>query len=111
MTEYLQVVTTIDSEQQARDLARQVLEARLAACVQVHPCFSLYHWQGRLAEEAEFRCLFKTRKDLLPALLELLDEIHPYEVPEILALPVFEGSAPYLAWLNQELRPMAREEE
>ena len=105
MARYLQVVTTVGSEEEAGKLAREVLAARLAGCVQIHPCFSLYHWQGKIEEEPEFRCLFKTRRDLVDALLELLAAIHPYEVPEILALPVETGHQPYLDWLEGELRP------
>lgn len=103
--EYMQVITTVASEEEARDLARQALANRLAACVQIHPCFSLYHWQGKVEEDQEFRCLLKTRRDLVTPLLELLAAIHPYEVPEILALPVAQGHPPYLEWMERELRP------
>ncbi len=102
--EYMQVITTVASEEEARTLARQALAARLAACVQIHPCFSLYHWQGKVEEDQEVRCLFKTRRDLVTPLLELLAGIHPYEVPEILAVPVEAGHQPYLDWLEGELR-------
>jgi periplasmic divalent cation tolerance protein len=84
-------------------LARGLVEAKLAACVNIVPGVrSVYSWQGSLNEDAEVQLLIKTRPELFDALERWLREHHPYEVPEIIALPVTTCSAPYLAWLNSQ---------
>jgi len=100
---YIQVETTVGSEEQARQLAGKLLEMRLVACVQIMPCTSMYHWQGRVEEDTEQLCLMKTRQDLFADLRATLDALHPYEVPEILALPITDANPAYLEWLDQEL--------
>ncbi|PIE57611.1 MAG: cytochrome C biogenesis protein CcdA [Desulfobulbus propionicus] len=99
----MQVQTTVSSEKDARKIANASLEAKLAACVQILPCRSQYHWLGKVEEEQEFLCVLKTRRDLFDRLQALLCTLHPYEVPEILALEIVDGHAPYLQWLDQEL--------
>jgi periplasmic divalent cation tolerance protein len=85
----------------AQGLARGLVEAGLAACVNVVPGLrSIYRWQGAVHDDPESLLLVKTPATLLPALLEALAEQHPYELPEALALAPAEGSAPYLAWLR-----------
>ncbi len=105
MSSFFQVVTTVESEEQARALARQMLEERLAGCVQISPCRSLYHWQGEIEEAGEYVCTLKTSDSLVQRLISRLAAVHPYEVPEILALPVADGHRPYLDWLDSELAP------
>jgi len=106
VTPYLQVHTTVSRRDEADRLARSALTERLVACVQVTgPLRSLYHWQGALEEAEEYGIVFKTRQDLLPPLMDLLRREHSYELPEILATPVLDGSPAYLAWLETELRP------
>ena len=100
---YIQVQTTVASLQEARDLAGIMLKKRLVACVQILPCRSMYHWQGRVEEDEEQLCLMKTRQDLFADLRAALTELHPYEVPEILALPIMDANPAYLAWLDKEL--------
>ena len=103
MTPFFQVVTTVEEEEQATAMARSLLEERLVGCVQIAPCRSLYHWQGNIEEATEFVCTLKTREDLLDRLLQRLQSIHPYDVPEILAFSVDRGNPDYLAWLDGEL--------
>ena len=69
-------------------------------------CTSWYRWQGAIEQGEEQVCTIKSRLDLFPALCQAIRSMHPYEVPEILASPVVDGSAGYLAWLEQELRPV-----
>ena len=109
MDDFIQVATTIDSKDNAGILARKLLEQRLVACVQILACDSMYHWQGRIDNSHEYLCLMKTRADLFPALEKAVADLHPYEVPEILATPVMAGNASYLDWLNQELQPVDKE--
>jgi periplasmic divalent cation tolerance protein len=104
MSDYIQVVTTTSDPAQAEEIARALVERRLAACVQVAgPIRSIYRWQDRVETDEEWQCTAKTRRDLFPAVETAIRAAHPYEVPEILAVPVAAGSASYLRWLDEEL--------
>jgi periplasmic divalent cation tolerance protein len=104
MTECIQVVTTTDSRENAEQIARGLVERRLAACAQVAgPITSTYWWKGTVQAAQEWMCLVKSRRDLFPQIEQAIRELHPYQVPEILAIPVAAGSASYLDWLSGEL--------
>jgi len=104
MTDYIQVVTTTERREDAQRIARALVEARLAACVQVlGPITSTYHWKGAIETSREWQCVAKSRQDLFPRLEETIRAAHPYEVPEILAVPITAASQPYLDWLDAEL--------
>ena len=103
----LRVVLCNAPPAEAERLARVVLDARLAACVNVVPgVVSLYWWKGEVCRDVESTLFIKTRADLVPALTDALRAAHPYEVPEIIALPLAEGegNAAYRAWLLAETR-------
>jgi len=104
MTSYLQVATTVENRVQAEEIARHVLDRRLAGCVQILQCASMYHWQGKIEQGDEFLCIMKTRADLFEELQTEITAVHPYEIPEILATPIAAGNFQYLDWLNGELR-------
>lgn len=104
MGEYLQVMTTTAAQTDAQRIARALVEQRLAACVQViGPMISTYRWQGQIEEAQEYLCLIKTRADRFEQVEAAIRAAHPYEVPEILAVPVAAGSADYLRWLDGEI--------
>ncbi|MBI4287203.1 MAG: divalent-cation tolerance protein CutA [Chloroflexi bacterium] len=104
MQEFIQVMTTVDKKEQAQAIAAALVEKRLAGCVQViGPVSSTYRWKGKMETAEEWLCLIKTRRDLYKDLESAIHEVHPYEVPEILAIPVLEGSQSYLEWLEGEL--------
>lgn len=103
MSVYIQVVTTTDNREVADKIASSVLEQRLAACVQISNCMSMYRWQGKVERAEEFTCLIKSREDLYPELKKAIRSVHNYEVPEILATEVKAVGGDYLAWLDQEL--------
>ena len=88
----------------APELARLMVEWRVAACVVTTPVRSVYRWQGEIREEQEVQLVAKTTRDRFPALEALVRQHHEYEVPEILALSVVEGRAAYLAWVRAETR-------
>ena len=89
----------------ARRLARLLVEERLAACVQiVDPIRSVYRWRGAVQEEPEALLLAKSSLDLIPRIEELLHREHPYELPELAAVPIQAGSPAYLSWLRQCLQ-------
>ncbi len=106
MAEYLQVITTVATREVADKIAASLVDQRLAACVQViGPITSTYRWQGAMETSQEWLCLAKSRRDLYRPLEEAIRQVHPYQVPEILAIPVIAGSAAYLAWLDASVLP------
>ncbi|HED00372.1 MAG TPA: divalent-cation tolerance protein CutA [Proteobacteria bacterium] len=105
MTDYIQVITTTEKKEDARKIARALVEKRLAGCVQIiGPITSTYRWKEAIETAEEWMCVIKTRKDLYAGLEKSIREVHPYEVPEILAVPVAEGSKDYLEWLGNEIK-------
>ena len=103
MTDFIQVVTTTEHREDAERIARTLVEERLAACVQVSgPITSTYRWQGKIETAEEWQCCAKTRRDLYEKVEQAIRRLHPYEVPEIVAMPILAGSADYLKWLAEE---------
>lgn len=103
MTDLLVVLTSFPDAGQARQAARVLVEERLAACVSLLPgAESIYRWQGRIETTAEVLVLIKSRADLYDRLATRLAELHPYEVPEILALRPEQVSPAYQQWLRSE---------
>ena len=103
MEEYLQVFTTLEKREDAGRIAKDIVEKRLAACAQIiGPIMSSYWWEGKVETAEEWLCLMKTKKNLYHRLEEALKAIHPYDVPEIVAVPIVAGHADYLNWLTQE---------
>jgi periplasmic divalent cation tolerance protein len=103
MKDFIIVLNTVPDERTGYEIGRRLVEERLAACVTVSGAAkSLYWWEGKIAEEREFVLLIKTKASLFGRLEERLKELHPYRVPEIIALPVVKGAANYLAWLDEE---------
>lgn len=105
MSEYIVVLTTCPDEASAARIAGELLESRLAACVSRQPVRSTYRWQGRIEDEPEVLLVIKTLGSRFADLEMRLKSLHPYDVPEIIALPVAAGSAAYLSWLSAEAAP------
>ena len=105
MHEYIQVATTVATEEEAGGIARMLVEQRLAACVQVvGPMTSHYRCQGKIETAGEYLCLAKSRAALYPEIEAAIKAIHSYEIPEIIAIPLIAGSKEYLSWLGAEVR-------
>jgi periplasmic divalent cation tolerance protein len=105
MTDALVVLVTAPSAEKAAELARALVEERLAACGNVVPGLrSIYRWEGKVHDDAEALLVLKTTRARFEALRDRVLALHPYEVPEVLALPVEAGSAAYLAWIGAETR-------
>lgn len=103
MNDYLQVVTTVQSKEDARRIADRLVEKRLAACVQIAgPITSVYRWRGKVESADEWQLSAKTRSALYEAVEREIRAGHPYEVPEIVRLPIVAASADYLAWIGEE---------
>jgi periplasmic divalent cation tolerance protein len=107
----LLVLTTAPDGEVAERIGTSLVEERLAACANVVPSVtSIYRWEGTLQREAEVLVLLKTTTDGVEALRDRLVELHPYDVPEIIALSVKAGHLPYLAWVDAEVDPRGRPE-
>ena len=105
MTDCIQVMVTVEERAQAEDIAETLLAEKLAACIQVvGPISSYFRWQGKREKSTEYLCLIKSRRYLYEKIEAAIKRVHPYEVPEILAVPVVAGSAAYLDWLAHEVR-------
>jgi periplasmic divalent cation tolerance protein len=97
-------VTTVDDPQAAETLATALVERKLAACCQiVGPIKSIYRWQGKLEQSAEYQVWIKTRRDRWSELELAVHELHPYDVPELLLVEVAAASEPYANWLHAQL--------
>ncbi len=106
MTDVTVVLITAPSAEVAAGLARTLVEEGLAACGNVVPGLrSIYRWEGAIQDEAEVLLLLKTRTAAFEALRRRIVELHPYDVPEVLALKVEAGHEPYLAWIRSAIRP------
>jgi periplasmic divalent cation tolerance protein len=107
MTTAVVVLVTAPSADAAASLARTLVEEGLAACGNVVPGVrSVYRWEGKVQDEAEALLVLKTERRLLPAMKDRLPALHPYQVPELLVLPVEDGLGPYLDWIAGSVRPV-----
>jgi periplasmic divalent cation tolerance protein len=105
MADFMQVVTAVDSEEAAEQLARGIAGARLAACVQiVGPIKSVYWWQGELEEAREWQLIMKTTTARIAELEDYIKDNHSYDTPEITATVISGGSYEYLDWITAETR-------
>jgi len=105
MTDILQVTTTTSSKEEAERIGHTLVEEHLAACAQiVGPVASHYWWQGRVEQASEWYCHLKTTSDQYEALEARLRALHPYAIPEIVAVPVANGGADYAAWVADAVR-------
>jgi periplasmic divalent cation tolerance protein len=108
MTDKIVVYSTCSSTEEARKLARHLIEQRLAACVNVFPHVnSCYRWKGEVQEDAEVLLLIKSRRGLFDRLRKEWERLHSYEVPELIAVPIVDGAQPYLNWMETELAESA----
>jgi periplasmic divalent cation tolerance protein len=100
--DFVIVSTTIDNQDKAEQLARRLVEERLAACVHRIPIQSTYRWKGKLESASEVLLQAKTKAELTDKVIAFIRELHPYELPEIIATPIVAGYRDYLAWVEQE---------
>jgi periplasmic divalent cation tolerance protein len=101
----LVVLSTLPNPEKAAEIARILVEERLAACVNLLPQIrSIYRWQGAISDDTETLAIIKTTSERYKSLAARLRDLHPYEVAEILALPITGGNAPYLAWVVDSTR-------
>jgi periplasmic divalent cation tolerance protein len=105
MTDKIVVLSTCPTDEEAERLARLLVEQRLAACVNVIPGVrSFYRWKGAVEDASERLLVIKSSRALFPLLKAAIEKAHSYETPEALALPVLDGAANYLNWLDESLQ-------
>ncbi len=101
--EFCEVVVTADDADWLAGFTRTLVEERLAACGHhVTPIRSVYRWQGEIHDDAEARVALHTRRSLVPAIVDRANELHPYDVPCVIALPLAGGNPAYLRWIAEE---------
>lgn len=104
ITGYGVVLVTASSQQEGEAIAQALIEAQMAACVTLLPVQSIYTWQGQVMKEQEWQMVIKTDLAQFCRLEKKIREMHSYEVPEIIALPILAGSQPYLEWISDNVR-------
>ncbi len=105
MGDYIQISTTTEKIADAEKMANLIIDSKLAACVQVNgPAITHYIWKGKKERGEEFIILITTKKGLFPEVEKVIKEVHSYETPEILTIPIVGGSKEYLAWIEKETK-------
>lgn len=105
MTDKRIVLSTAATEEEARKIARHLVDQQLAACVNIVPHIeSIYRWQGKIESSREWLLLIKTNSDNLPAVQDAIGELHSYDVPECVAVAIEDGSSEYLQWIGESVK-------
>lgn len=105
MDRYIQISTTTKKKSEAEKISMKLVKMRLAACAQIMgPIISVYWWKGEIVTGEEWLCVIKTHRTLFREVERVIREIHPYEVPELVAIPIIQGSHDYLSWIDNELK-------
>ena len=100
--EYVIVLTTLPADADGPGFARKLVEERLAACVNLLPAMeSVFRWEGQVEQDTERQVVIKTSRERIVALWDRIRELHPYEVPEFIVLPILDGGDAYLRWLGE----------
>ncbi|XP_018413640.1 PREDICTED: protein CutA isoform X1 [Nanorana parkeri] len=95
---------TCPNDKVAKDIARGLVQKKLAACVNIIPQItSIYEWKGKIEEDSEVLLMIKTRSSKVPALTEYVRSVHPYEVCEVISVPIDQGNPPYLSWVEENV--------
>ncbi len=106
MTDKVVILVTAANRDECKKIARHLVETRLAACVNIsQPIESVYRWEGQIAEQGEFLLFIKSTGGLFPEIKTEISKIHSYHTPEILCLPVIDGSRDYLQWISDSVKP------
>jgi len=102
MTDAIVILSTVPDAEKAAEIARALVEDHLVACVNIVPGLrSIFRWEGKLADDAEVLCIIKTARDRFDQVAARIKSLHPYSVPEVIALSVVKGFEPYLEWVRK----------
>lgn len=109
MTDKVVIMVTASSRRECGKIARRLIEEKLAACVNIsQPIQSVYRWEGKIEQSKEFLLFIKTKRDLFPQVRAEIALVHSYHTPEIICLPIIDGSPNYLQWISDSVRPVTR---
>jgi periplasmic divalent cation tolerance protein len=107
VTDKVVILVTAASKKESRKIARHLVESKLAACVNVtQPIESVYHWQGKIATDREYQLFIKSTRELFPEIKAAISTLHSYHTPEIICLPIIDGSRNYLQWVKDSVKPV-----
>ncbi|MBC8551170.1 MAG: divalent-cation tolerance protein CutA [Candidatus Brocadiales bacterium] len=105
MSNHIVIYITTGSISEAKKIGRTLVEEKLVACSNIiSPIRSIYSWQGEICDDKEALMVLKTRKKLFKQIVKRVEELHSYDLPEIIAMPIIEGSEKYLSWINEETK-------
>jgi periplasmic divalent cation tolerance protein len=111
VTDKIVILVTAANQDEGRKIARHLVEAQLAACVNILPAIeSVYRWQGQTLEERECLLIIKSARALFAEIESAIVRLHSYQTPEIICLPIVEGSRKYLQWISESVRPLGAAE-
>ncbi len=111
MTDKVVVLVTAANRREGRKIARNLVESKLAACVNITPTIqSIYRWKGKIADEREFLLIIKSARELFPEIRAAVSKLHSYTTPEIICLPIVDGSEDYLRWLTDSVKQAKQSE-
>ncbi len=103
--QHIVVLSTVSNKEEAKKIAKVLVEVKLAACVNiVDKVESIYEWQGKIQEDSEVLMIIKTKNELFESVMKKIKELHSYEVPEIVALDIKQGSYDYLKWIDEVVK-------
>jgi periplasmic divalent cation tolerance protein len=106
VTDKVVILVTVASKQECRTIARHLVEGKLAACVNITQSMeSIYRWEGRIARDKEYQLFIKSTRGLFPEIKAAISMLHSYHTPEIVCLPIIEGSRNYLQWVEDSVKP------
>jgi len=105
MSNHVVIYITTGSESEAEKIGHTLVEEKLVACSNIiSPIRSIYSWQGKICDDKEALMMLKTKKELFKQIIKRVEELHSYDVPEIIAIPIIDGSSKYLSWINEETK-------
>ena len=105
MTDKVVILVTAASRKECRKIARHLVENKLAACVNITQRIeSIYRWEGKIAHDPEYQLFIKSTRELFPEIKATISELHSYHTPEIICLPIIEGSPNYLQWVSDSVK-------
>ena len=106
MDEFIVIFCTVSPKEEAKNIAKAIIEKKLAACANIiEGITSIYEWEGEICTEEECLMIIKTKKKIFSRIKEEIVSLHPYEVPEIISLPITEGLESYLSWVDKNTNP------
>jgi periplasmic divalent cation tolerance protein len=106
VTDKVVILVTAATQEECRKIARHLVENQLAACVNItQPIESVYRWEGKVTQDQEFQLFIKSTRELFPEIKAAIGKLHSYQTPEIICLPIVDGSQSYLQWIAQSVKP------